>query len=145
MRGQLEQFGNRFYVPVGVVGRGVAQIGRQLDHLVRRVFARAVPVDDRSRRKAVAEVVDARTTTMTTVLLRSAQTDPLTHQREVVAGTTISEPFAAAGDEEWLRRKAEQAVALSGIGSQALSDAFGERDEPLLAQFAAADAQHAFG
>lgn len=115
MRGQLKQFGDCFYVPVGVFRRRVAQIGRQLEHLARRVFARAVPIDDRSRREAVAKVVDTRATTVAAILLPSAQTDPLANLRKVVAGGAVSEPIAAATDEERLRRDAEQAVALSSI------------------------------
>src|ERR1700691_5129997 len=81
---------------------------------------------------------------MAAILLRHAQTYPLAHDREVVTSATVSEPVAIAGDEERLRRKAEQTVALDGIGSQAACDAVGDRDQPLLAQLATTDAQHTF-
>src|SRR5206468_11226564 len=47
---QIEQFGNRLQIPESVGGIGMAQIGRQPDHLARRVFAGAIPVDQRAHR-----------------------------------------------------------------------------------------------
>ena len=45
----------------------MAQIGRQPDHLARRVLACAVPVDHRPHGEGVAKVVDARSPAMLAV------------------------------------------------------------------------------
>src|SRR5260370_20300491 len=137
LRCQLEQLRYRFYVPVGVFRAGVAQIGREFDHLARRVLAHAVPVDHRARREAVAEVVDAWSTAMTVMLLLVPQPEPLAHQREVIAGTAIPEPLAVAGDEERVRRTTQQSVALACVVAQTCRNALGERDEPLPSALAA--------
>ena len=47
----------------------MAQIGRQPDHLARRVLAGPVPVDHRPHREGVAKIVDARSPAMPAVLL----------------------------------------------------------------------------
>ena len=142
MRGEFKQLRDSFYVPVGIVGRGVAQIGRQFDHLAGWVLARAVPIDDRSRGKGMAEVVDARPPSVSIILLRPAQSDALAYRREVISGGTVPHSIATAGDEEGRGRKTQQAISLGRIGSETCDDAFRERDQPLLAQFSAADAQH---
>ena len=55
----------------------MTQIGRQPDHLARRVFAGPVPVDHRAHREGVAQIVDARPPAMPLVLLFGPQADLL--------------------------------------------------------------------
>ena len=64
----------------------MAQIGRQPDHLARRVLAGPVPVDHRAHGEGVAQVVDAWSPAMPLVLLFGSQADLLADLREVVTG-----------------------------------------------------------
>ena len=89
----------------------MAQIGRQPDHLARRVFAGAIPADHRLDREAMAKIVDARSPAMLAVWLRSPKPDLLAGSREVVSGRAVGEPRCLVGDEQRLARMADQPVA----------------------------------
>jgi len=85
----------------------MTQIGRQPDHLARRVLARPVPAHHRAHREGVAKVVDARSPAMSAVLLRRAQAVPLAHLREVVACAAVGQPRSLFGNEERRRGTSE--------------------------------------
>ena len=110
---KLQQLRHRLDVPVGVLGLGVTQIGRQLEHLARRVLARAIPADHRPGGEAVAQVVDARAAAMPPVALRGPQPELLADEREVVARAAVAHAGAPIAHEEGLRREAEQPVPLA--------------------------------
>ena len=96
----------------------MAQIGRQPDHLARRVFAGAVPVDHRLHREAVAKIVDARSPAMLAVWLMGPEPDLLAGPREVVSGSTVGEACGLVGDEQRLGRMADQPIAFGKIVDQ---------------------------
>ncbi len=91
------------------------QIGRQPDHLARRVLASPVPVDHRTHGEGVAQVVDARSPAMPLVLLLGSQSDLLACLRKVVAGPTVGEPGRLVSYEHRLRRMTDQPVAFDAI------------------------------
>ena len=72
-----------------------------------------------------------------------SQPDLLAGLREVVAGRTVGEPRCLVGDEQRLGRTADQPVAFGEIVEQPRDDARIERQQPLLAELALPDAQHA--
>jgi hypothetical protein len=121
----------------------MAQIGRQPDHLARRVFAGAVPVDHRAHREAVAKIVDARSPAMLAVWLMRPEPDMLARPREVVSGSAVGEPRSLIGDEQRHYGMADQPVALGNIVDQPSDDARVERQQPLPAELALPHAQHA--
>src|SRR6266536_5511038 len=84
-RGELEQLRHGLDVPIGVIGRRMAEIVAELDHLTVRIEPPAIPTHDRPDGEGVPQIMDARTTPMPAVALRLAQADPLGDEREVVA------------------------------------------------------------
>jgi len=86
----------------------MAQVGRQPDHLARRVFAGAVPVDHRLHREAVAKIMDARSPAVLAVSLVPPEPDLLAGLCEVVSGGAVGEPRCLVGDEQRLGRSADQ-------------------------------------
>src|SRR5271156_4177524 len=121
----------------------MAQIGRQPDHLARRVLAGAVPVEHRLHCEAVAKIVDARSSAMLAVCLMGPEPDLLARMREVVSGSTVGEACGLVGDEQRLGRMDDQPVAFGKIVDQLRDDARIERQQPLFAELALSDAQHA--
>ena len=119
------------------------QIGRELDHLPRRVLARAIPVDQRPDGEAVAQVMDARAVPMPVELLRGAQPDRLADGGEVVSGAAVGEASAAIRHEERLRWGAQQSIPFPGIGSQSGRRAVGDRQESGLPELSASERQYA--
>ncbi len=72
----------------------MTQIGRQPDHLARRVVARAIPPDHRAHREGVTQVVDTRSPAMSLIPLVGSQPDPLAGLRN-----EQTERFDADDDE----------------------------------------------
>ena len=136
MPSPIEQLGHRLQIPERVVGVGMAEIGRQPDHLARRVLAGPVPVDHRPHGEAVAKVVDARSPAMPAIALLFAQADLLAGLREVVACAAVGQPCSAAGDEEGLRTGQTAGRARQHI-DELRHDRRVEREQPLPAELAA--------
>src|ERR1700722_14785876 len=101
------------------------QIGRELDHLPRRVLARAIPVDERANREGVAQIMNAGTMPMSPELFRRTQPYGLADGGEVVSGATVGDAFAMIRHEERFRRTAEKPVTFPGIGNQPSRGAVG--------------------
>src|SRR5579862_653207 len=134
LRSEFKQLWNRLYIPVCMFWAGMAEIGCELNHLARRVFAGAIPIDDRSRGEAVAQIVDAWPATVAAVSLSVSQPDPLARLSEVVSSRAISEPFSIAIHKERLRLVPEQPVAFGDITAQLRRHTLGERNEPFLSE-----------
>ena len=111
------------------------EIGRELDHLLRRVLARAIPVHERSHGEGMAQIMDAGTTPMPTELFGGPQADGLADGGEVIAGAAIGQRAAAIRHEERFRADAEKPIPFLGIGRNRRRGAVGQRQQARFADF----------
>eukprot|EP01037_Dinobryon_pediforme_P018311 gene18310-18574_t len=121
----------------------MAQIGRQPDHLARRIFIGAIPTDHRLNREAVAQIVDARSPTMFAIRLVRSKPYFLAGLREVVSGTTVGKPCDLVSDKQRRGRTPDQSIAFDEIFGQLSDDARVERQQSFFAELSLPDAQYA--
>ena len=105
----------------------MAQIVRELDHLQRRVLARAIPVHERSNSEGMAQIMNAGTASMPVEFFRRAQPYGLADDGEVVSGTAVSESFAVFQDKERFWRCTKKPVPFPGISNKPDRGAIGDR------------------
>ena len=72
---ELEKLGNRFDVPIGKTDIDVTQVSGKLWQFPRHIQPSSIPFDQFSSRKAVPEILKARSVTIAPVLRRCPQSD----------------------------------------------------------------------
>lgn len=98
----LEKLGNSFDVPIGEADIDVPEVGGKLGQFPRYVQPGSIPFDKPPRRKAMPEVLEARSATIAPVLRRCPQTGRAGHSCKHATGRTSIQPHAAFADEECL-------------------------------------------
>ncbi len=111
-------------------------ISCQLDHLARRILARAVPADDGPCGEGVSQIMDARPATMAPEPLCRSKPRRWQTSAKLERALQSSGRSPCSRREEGLRTNRAAGSWLVDIGSQALCHAAVHRHQPSLAQLA---------
>src|SRR6186713_1518770 len=117
--GKLEEFWDRFDVPVSVGHVNVPKVRRELGQLALHVTSLPVPADERLCGKLVAHVMESRAVPTVMPTSGRAQADDAGNDHEVVLGAAARDARAALREEErWRCGARGEVVPLQSIVTQ---------------------------
>ena len=100
---ELEEFRNRFDIPVGVADIHMAEVSCKLRQFPPDIEAGTVPFDESTRRETVTKILEPWPATDPAASSWSPQADSRGHPGERATGCRALHPSAAFGDEKCLR------------------------------------------